>query len=204
MDETHPTTESITMNTKFLLGACGLLLVAGVASALTSSQERQPAPSSAGERHGRAHGDGHGRHGRVHGLRHRMRGGRDVARKLDISEAQRDLARQASRELAPLAEELRPQARAIVERARELRRKGDREGAKALLRDELRPLLERAKPQAERAVDPLLRSLTPEQRAKLEAAAQRRGKQFDEQRFAQRLGLALSSRRAQRRLGQSR
>lgn len=187
------------MHKNFLLGACGLLIVAGVASAFSFPQEGG-ARSSVSERHGRAECDGHGRHG----LRQRMRRGRELSRSLGVSEAQSDLARQAARELEPMANELRPQARAIAERARALRRKGDREGAKALLRDELRPLLERAKPQAERAVDPILRSLTAEQRAKLEAAAQRRGKQFDERRFAHRMGLALSSRRAHRRLGQER
>ncbi len=183
MSANHPSTELNTMNKKILLGVCGLLFVAGAASAS-------------------------GRYGPAEGLRHRLRHplrhGRDVARKLDVSESQRELARQAARELAPVADDLRSQARAIVERARELRRKGDREGAKQLLRDELRPLFERAKPQAERAVEPLLHSLTPEQRAKLEAAAQRRGKRFDEQRFSHRLGLALSTRRAQRRLGSTR
>lgn len=120
-------------------------------------------------------------------------------RSLEVTTEQRELARQAARELAPRANELRPQARALLEKARALRRDGDREGARTVLRDELRPLLERAKPDAERAAAPIVRSLTPEQRAKLEAAAKRRGESFDERRFSHRLGLMLGSRRMQRR-----
>jgi hypothetical protein len=188
------------MSKNVLLGLCGLLLAAGAASAYGSAQGPERARSHAGARCER---DG-GAAGRRQRLHRRVRRGREFVRSLGVSEEQRELARQASRELTPRADELRPQARAIVERARALRLSGDRDGARELLRNELRPLLESAKPDAERAVDPLLRSLTPEQRAKLEAAAQRRGKQFDEQRFAHRLGLALASKRAQGRVGRTR
>lgn len=185
------------MNTKLLLGLggavlVGMLAVGGAAYASSAAQEGAPAGARA-ERQERGGG----------GLRQRflqrMRQRRDFVRSLDISEAQRESARAAARELAPLAEALRPQVKALLERARALRRDGDREGARNVLKNELKPLLDSLKPQTQRAVAPLVGSLTPEQRAKLEAAAQRRGRQFDEQRFAHRLGLALSSRHAQER-----
>jgi hypothetical protein len=185
------------MNTKLLLGLgsavlVGMVAVGGVAFASSAAQESAPR----GERAERQERDGRGLRQR---FVKRMRQRRDFARSLEISEAQRESARAAARELAPLAESLRPQVKALLERARALRRDGDREGARNVLKNELKPLLESVKPQTERALAPLMGSLTPEQRAKLEAAAQRRGRSFDEQRFAHRLGLVLSSRGAQER-----
>jgi len=186
------------MNTKLLLGLgsavlVGMVAVGGAAYASSSAQESAPR----GARVERQERDGRGLRQR---FVKRMRQRREFVRSLEISEAQRESARAAARELAPLAETLRPQVSALLERARALRREGDREGARNVLKNELKPLLESAKPQTQRALAPLVASLTPEQRAKLEAAAQRRGRSFDEQRFAHRLGLRLSSRRAPERL----
>jgi hypothetical protein len=190
------------MNTKLLLGLTSLILVGGAAFAFSSAQEaprREPSgPRAERNEHGAAHA---GRGGRAERMRERLRHGRERLRSLEISDEQRELARQAARELAPKANELRPQIRGLVERAREMRRRGDAEGARAMLRSELKPLLESAKPHAERATAPLVQSLRPEQRAKLEAGAKRRGEAFDERRFSHRLGLMLGSRRAQQRAG---
>ncbi|MBL8801867.1 MAG: hypothetical protein JNN27_07730 [Planctomycetes bacterium] len=185
------------MNTKLLLGLgsavlVGMFAVSGLAYASSAAQEGAPR----GARVERQERDGRGLRQRVV---KRMRQRRDFLRSLEITEVQRESARAAARELAPLAETLRPQVKALLERARALRRACDREGARKVLENELKPLLASAKPQTQRAVAPLVGSLTPEQRAKLEAAAQRRGRSFDEQRFAHRLGLALSSRRGQER-----
>lgn len=192
------------MNTKILLGLCGLILLGGAAfgAAQEGGRGRPDGAPRARQARTMRTADRDGASGR--GMRERLRQGRKLVRSLDVTPAQRELVREAARELAPLSKDLRQQARTLLEKARTLRRDGDREGARAVLRNELRPMLDRAKPDAERAASPVLRSLTPEQRTKLEAAAQRRGKQFDEQRFAQRLGLALTSRRGQRRGGQTR
>ncbi len=193
------------MNTKLLLGLTSMILVGGAAFAFSSAQEgarRGPPPVRAqrGEaQNPRAEHRAHG--GRAERMRSSLRQRRERLRALEVSESQRELARQAARELAPKAAELRPQIRALAERAREMRRRGDAEGARAMLRSELKPLLESAKPHAERATAPLVQSLRPEQRAKLEAGAQRRGQSFDERRFSHRLGLMLGSRRAQQRAG---
>jgi hypothetical protein len=197
------------MNTKLLLGLSSMILVGGAAFAFRSAQEgprRGHPPVRAQQSAGQAPRAARGGEQRAHGgraepMRERLRHGRERLRALEISDEQRELARQAARELAPKANEVRPQIRALVERAKEMRRSGDAEGARAMLRNELKPLLESAKPHAERATAPLVRSLRPEQRAKLEAGAQRRGQNFDERRFSQRLGLMLGSRRAQQRAG---
>jgi hypothetical protein len=70
-------------------------------------------------------------------------------------------------------------------------RSGDSEGARAILRSELRPLLQDAKANALPVVEPLIHSLSTEQRSELENAARARGREFDEQRATRRLALRL-------------
>jgi len=200
------------MNTKVLLGIGSLVLLGGAALAFSVQQPGQSCNGACEvQTRGRSE-QANGRHGgrgrmleRLHGARGAQGegarpNGRRIGRALGVTEEQRELARGAARELSPVAEALRPKVRAIVERARALRQQGDVEGAREILKNELKPLLESAKPQAERATGPLVRSLTPEQRGKLERFAQRRGRSFDEERFSHRLGLLLGGRRAQERL----
>ncbi|MCC7010994.1 MAG: hypothetical protein IT454_00415 [Planctomycetes bacterium] len=132
---------------------------------------------------------------RFDGMRQRAQQRRErVADALGITEDQRRLGREAAREIAPIVKQLKPQARDVLERARERARAGDRDGARELLRSELRPLVEEGQRRARPSMQPLLNSLTPEQRAKLEAAAGRRGRDFDDERFARRLALRLALR----------
>jgi hypothetical protein len=181
------------------------LALAGLFLALTSdlalAQEgRREAPGTDGARK-EARKDREGRRHRRHRGR-RQRGGerRDNLRKfaqeqLGITEQQKAAGREAARQLAPIAEETRTQAREIVERARALRDGGDREGARELLRNELRPLLEAARDRALPITRPLIDGLSQEQRAKIEEHLQRRGRSFDADRAAARLAWRLSRRR---------
>jgi hypothetical protein len=127
-------------------------------------------------------------------LRDRLQHARDFVRKLGITDEQRAIARECSAALKPLADEVRPQVNAIREKARDLRRAGDREALRNLLENELRPLVRSARERAEPLVQPLIRSLTPEQRAHIDAAAARRGKQIDHSRLSARLALRLARR----------
>jgi hypothetical protein len=140
--------------------------------------------------------DARGRHQRRRSRR-KMRRER-VRRTLGVTEEQRQLGREAAKELAPLRDELRPRVRELGEHARERLRSGDREGARTLLKNELRPLIEDARRRARPHVQSLLESITPEQRERLEAAATRRGQHFDEERLAGHLGRRLLLRQRER------
>lgn len=181
---------------KHIVLALAALVLAG-STALAAVQEgRREAPggqrSEQGARHDR---DGARRH--RHGRRdQRSRQRRERVREhLGITEDQRAAGRDVARQLAPIPDETRAKAREIVERARALRASGDREGAKAVLRDELRPLLQGARERMVPLTRPLVESLTPEQRGKIERLLERRGRSFDEDRAAARLGWRLSRRR---------
>ena len=129
------------------------------------------------------------------GERRRLRQhAREFVRSLEITPEQREAARDVVRSLRPLADEVRPQAHAILEQARELARSGRREEARELLRTQMKPLLQGALERAKPAVRPLVRTLTPEQRARLEAAAAARGRAFDEERFTSWLTRRLARR----------
>ena len=182
------------MKTKILLGLCGLLLVSGASVAVAEEGSRKPPRGEStrpfhGVRHG-ARPDGH--HARLRESARRLRRAREFVRSLEITDTQRAQAREAAKALEPLADDLRPRAREILERARAFRSAGDREGARSLLRDELRPPLQGAKTRALPIVEPLIDSLSPAQRAKLEQAARAHGREFDEQRAARRLARVLA------------
>lgn len=131
------------------------------------------------------------------GERRRLRQhAREFVRSLEITPEQRDQARDVVRSLRPLADEVRPQAHAILEQARELARSGKREEARELLRTQMKPLLQGALERAKPAVRPLVQTLTPEQRARLGAAAAARGRAFDEERFTSWLTRRLARRAA--------
>jgi len=185
---------------KHIVLALAALFFAGSTAFAALQEGRREAPggqrSEQGERRDR---DGARRH--KHGRRHqrarqRREGLRErVREQLGITDEQRAAGRGVARELAPIAEETRTKAREIVERARDLRDAGDREGAKAILRDELRPLLQSTRERMVPLTRPLIDSLTPEQRGKIDRFLERRGRSFDADRAAGRLGWRLSRRR---------
>jgi len=177
------------MNTKLLLLASGLILLGGASIATAQHARRDPAQRESIQ-DGRR--DGHGRRQRRRIRRHQRRG--EIGRALGVTEQQREMGREAAKALQPIVKDIGPSVRDVRERARELARSGDREGARELMRNELKPLIESAQGRAAPIVRPLVQSLTPEQRQKLEAAAARRGIQFDEARFQRRLALFLALR----------
>lgn len=173
------------MNTKLLTFAA-LLLASGAAFA-TVQEGRREAPGRQQEQSQRERA-GQGHRGQRRGMRRHQRPGggqitptqRDELRQrvrehLKLTDEQRAAAEQARRELAPLRDEVRERVRDIAGRARELRRKGDVEGARQVLREELRPLVQDTKQRVKPHVRPLIESLTPEQRQKVQRFLERRG-----------------------------
>ncbi len=180
------------MNTK-LLTLAALLLASGAAFA-TVQEGRREAPGrqqeqSQRERAGQGQGQGHRGHRRGMRRHQRPQGGqitpqqRDEVRQrvrehLKITDEQRAAAEQARRELAPIRDEVRERARDIAGRARELRRNGDVDGARQVLREELKPLIKDTRERVKPHVRPLIESLTPEQRQKVQRFLERRGRRF--------------------------
>ena len=105
-------------------------------------------------------------------------------RALQFSRAQKEQALAVARSAQPLVRELRQQIRA--------ERGQGREHVRELVRD----AFQRIRPQ----VQALVATLTPEQRAQLEARAQRHGRTFDEARLERRLAFLLSRPGAARRI----
>jgi hypothetical protein len=167
---------------------------AGAGRPVSPRCESSRAEPGARQRGARGPFDGELRRERRHAALRRWLRSREILRRLEVTPEQRELAREAAAKLRPLADELRPQVRDVLGRARELRRTGDARGAARLREAELRPLRERTRSSALPEVEPLLRSLTPEQRATLERAARARGRELDEQRLARRLALRLARR----------
>ncbi len=137
--------------------------------------------------------------GREHALRQRgerprhwRANARDVLRDLDLSDAQRELARREAEALRPAAQALRDEARAIVAAARTRARTGDRDGARTEARDALRGLRTRARADFTPSGRALVASLTPEQRARMEARSAARGRTFDADRASERVGRWLA------------
>jgi hypothetical protein len=178
------------MNTK-LLTLAALLLASGAAFA-TVQQGRREAPGRQQEQSQRARaGQGQGQRGHRRGMRRHQRpnGGqitpaqRDELRQrvrehLKLTDEQRAAAEQARRELAPIRDDVRERAREIAGRARDLRRNGDVEGARQVLREELKPLVKDTRERVKPHVRPLIDSLTPEQRQKVQRFLERRGRRF--------------------------
>ena len=187
------------MNKKSVLIACALLVAGGVSFA-AAQQQRRVADDPRGEtgRAGRLEasvGQHHGRLGRWLLHRHRAR---EFVRSLDVTEPQKEQARGVAKSLQPIVDDVRPQVRLLIGQARDLARNGNREAARELLRTELRPLLRDAIERARPLVEPLVQTLTPEQRARLEAAAKAHGREFDQERFTRRLSWMLAIRGARR------
>jgi len=182
------------MKTKTALIACALLVVSGISFAAVQDGERRTEGRQA---HAGRLQRGFGlRHARPGQLQQRRQHGRELLRSLDVSEAQKEKARGVAKSLQPIAEGVRAEIRPLLQEARELARAGDRKAARELLRAEVRPILENALSRATPLVRPLIGTLSPEQRAKLESAASARGKTFDEERFTRRLVFVLARRGA--------
>lgn len=187
------------MKKHIVLALAALVFVGSTAFAAVQEGRREAPGGQRSEQGARRDRDGARRH--KHGRRHQRAGERReglrerVREHLGITEEQRNAGRNVARQLAPIADEARAKAREIVERARGLRDAGDREGAKAVLRDELRPLLQSTRERMVPLTRPLIDSLSPEQRGKIEGFLERRGRSFDEDRAAARLGWRLSRRR---------
>ena len=130
----------------------------------------------------------------------RARAGREFLRGLEITDAQRQLALEEARAIAPRARELRREAMRIRQEAREGVRTGDREAIRAQTRERLRALRERARAELAPHGRALVDSLTPEQRAKIEARLAERGRTFDAQRASERAARWLARPRVHDRL----
>jgi len=174
------------MNTKRLALPLALLVLASTVYA-TSGQD--PAP-----RHGRR--DRAARAERFE----RARAGREFLRGLEITDAQRALALEQARAVAPRARELRREALRIRQEAREGVRTGDREAIRAETRGRIRALRERARVELAPHGRALIDSLTPQQRAQIEARLAERGRTFDAQRASERAGRWLARPRVHERL----
>lgn len=162
-----------------------------------------------GQREGRARGAGDpadGRRGaetrterradRIERRLERLERARRFVRELDLTDAQRALARQEAQALAPAAKAAREEARGILDAARERRRGGDREGAREQAREQLKGLRERTRAEFTPHGRALIQSLTPEQRARIEARLAERGRTFDAERASERVGRWLAHRAA--------
>jgi hypothetical protein len=202
------------MNKNFLLGLTGLLLLGGATVGFAQERERArrhdgPAVERNANPDERARGERF-RGGETRGpeagapeqrrfggerLRERVRDARRFVRSLDLTPEQREDLKAARRELAPIAKELRPEVREVLDGARELRRAGKRAEAREYLRQELRPLRDEARERGLPVTRPLIDQLTPEQRAKCEERARAHGREFDPERAAKRLGVFLSAKR---------
>ncbi|HTF89990.1 MAG TPA: Spy/CpxP family protein refolding chaperone [Planctomycetota bacterium] len=181
------------MSKNLALIACAIVVAGGISFAAV--QHGQRPGEGRQDRPGRLERDAGGRHAR---LGERVRRGRELIRSLGVTEQQKEQERGVAKALKPIADEVRPQARFLIQQARELARSGDRAAARELLRTQLRPMLAQAMERARPLVQPLVGTLTPEQRAKLEAAAAAHGRTFDQDRFTRRLAMRLARRGAQR------
>ncbi|MCY2961523.1 MAG: hypothetical protein NTY35_15275 [Planctomycetota bacterium] len=137
------------------------------------------------------------RHAGRHGGRFAQ--ARKFVRELELTDAQRDLARQEAQLVGPAARAAREEARAIVQAARARAQGGDREGARAEAREQLKLLRERTRAEFTPHGRALIQSLTPEQRARIDARLAERGKTFDVDKASERVGRWLARPRVQER-----
>lgn len=151
--------------------------------------------------HGRHDGQGQddhpGRRQRPHGRRHHRRPPvpNGFLRSLEITDAQRGIALQEARLAAPIAESARDEARRILARAwAQAQNGGDRQALRESVRAQIKTLRENAFTNVEPLARRLLSTLTPEQRARIEAAAKARGRSVDEDRLVRRAAFLLTRR----------
>jgi len=157
------------------LGCLGVVAAGVLAAAAVADEPSADGPRAGARRHA----------ARI--LRHR-RGHRlsalKLAESLQLSDAQRQLALDKARAAAPIAEQTRRDAaRILVDRA-SAGRDATREKLRALRAEVAGKLLPLAKE--------VVASLTPEQRAKIQEAAAKHGRAFDEARFERRVARMLA------------
>jgi hypothetical protein len=202
------------MSSKIVLTLAGLAVLAGSSIAIAAAQghgglrQRGDGGSAKGqpsrEQFQRGlfgvHGGGGGGGGRDQGLGARLERRREfiahrIGQRLGITDTQREQFRAQAQTVAPVVEQVRGEARAIFERARAaVQGGGDRAAVREQARGELKALFQRSFPQIQPAARAMVEQLTPEQRAKLEAAAAARGKTLDQSRLERGAALILMRR----------
>lgn len=119
---------------------------------------------------------------RLHGRAEKLR---EVGRALALTPAQSEQALGIAHAAEPLAREVRKQvARGLVD--------APRSGERAVQRERVRELVQNAFRTLEPQLRELVASLSPEQRARLEALARRHGRTLDDERLVKRLAFLLS------------
>ncbi|MBL8859158.1 MAG: hypothetical protein JNL28_11670 [Planctomycetes bacterium] len=121
---------------------------------------------------------------------------RKFVRTLEITEFQRAQALAAAKSIAPIAAAARAEARTLIENARKSNTTGDREAVRAAVREQLKALRERTRDQILPYGQGVFNLLTVEQKAKLAAAAEKRGRTFDADKAVRRMTWALARPRA--------
>jgi protein CpxP len=155
------------------LGAALLIGIAGVSGAQTPSGQA-PGVKARGER-------GHDGQGRgMRGPRGGRRGGfgRGFARDLNLTDAQRTQIRAIHDKYRPRLEAVRQQLKSQSDAARALRQKGDTAGARAAFQRLRTDMQARIQPIHQQEQTEIRNLLTAEQRAKFDAAQQRRKEQM--------------------------
>jgi Spy/CpxP family protein refolding chaperone len=136
------------------------------------------------------------RHGRFGERGERRAAIKQFVRGLEITDYQRAQALTAAKAIAPIAQSARSEARTIIENARKANPTGDRKAIRESVRESLEALRERAVTQALPIARGVLDTLTPEQKDKLRAAAEKHGRTFDAEKAARRIGFLLARPRA--------
>jgi hypothetical protein len=120
---------------------------------------------------------------------------RDLLASLNVTDDQRRTALEKARAAAPIVSAARDEARRVVAQARAAAAKdpaADRKALRESVRTQLQALRERTRGQVEPLAKDVLASLTPEQRAKIDAAAAKRGRTVDEGRLTRRVARMLA------------
>lgn len=177
----HETVAKNMTHKTLLLGLTGLILIGSLAFAQSGERTRDGRPALRERAHARTD--------RVQRLR-------QFARTLEFTEAQKAQALQAARAIQPVAQSARAEALRIVEQARAANPTGTRESIRAAVKEQLKTVRENAAAQIVPNGRALLASLTPAQRAKIEAALEKHGKTFDAERAAKRISWLLARPRA--------
>jgi hypothetical protein len=130
------------------------------------------------------------------GVRRAMRQERrDLLASLQVTDDQRRTVLEKARAAAPIVSAGKDEARRIVAQARAALAKdpaADRRALRESVRTQLRALRAKTRGQVEPLAKDVVASLTPEQRAKLEAAAGKHGRTLDDARLTRRAARMIS------------
>jgi Spy/CpxP family protein refolding chaperone len=161
-----------------ILGLCGTLSAAGAAG------EGQ---TGSGTRSALERGDGFRQGSKDHhGARRRAVSG--FLRHLNFSDAQRGLALQAARNAQPIVEEARREAARILVQAED----AGQNARSSAVREQLKSLRQQTFQKIEPLARQVVAALTPEQRQRIEDAARKHGRTFDEDRLVRRTARLLA------------